>query len=862
MDYLNSLNPPQRHAVEHGEGPLLILAGAGSGKTRVLTCRIAHLIESSEARAEEILALTFTNKAAAEMRERVDVLLDPSSQPHSNQPHLHRGSAQKVTVSTFHSLGARLLRRHSRAAGLSWGFSILDDDDQRRLLRKVAQELDWDDERRELNRLAGFIDEMKNAGRTPSQAHEVAFNHALEEDVHFYEAYQKALRKIDAVDFGDLILGPLELFRNAPDLTRRYSEAWRFLMVDEFQDTNVAQYELLRHLTSTHRNLAVVGDDDQAIYRWRGATVANILGFEKDFPRAKVIKLEQNYRSTQTILDAANDLIAHNEGRHDKVLWTDRAQGEKITVFTAQSDREEAMYVAEMINDLLGQGHSLDDFAIFYRTNAQARLFEEQLLHHGLPYAIVGGVSFFARKEIKDILAYLRVALQPENDVALGRILNTPSRGIGKTTIERLQGAATVKSIGSMYAALRLVGQSEHGPEQADLFDPCGLRARTFEEAEAMAALDEIRGGSLKGIVEFLELIDALGDDLTHFDSLSTVVQQLIDRTYYFDHLDRAEPELAEDKKRNVAELINAIEEFERDPGLGQLLEEAREAFDAQAMEADTDASCPSRSALVLGLFLERSALVPRADAEAPAAGSVTLMTVHGSKGLEFDLVFLVGMEEEIFPSLRDPGDPEELDEERRLGYVAITRARERLFITNARRRRVYGKFRDTRPSRFLLEIAPDHLHIDGRSVSATIDYTSSARGPRFAAPMEPGVDRRLWDFDQSPTMIKGHVHKAIVARAREEGHSDAVDEFSQLDPRWEEGPQWEGAAPESIAWQAPRDQPQAEEGLEGLTVSHARFGVGQILRASGHGDAARLVIDFPGKGETTVIRKYVKILG
>ncbi|MFU8806706.1 MAG: ATP-dependent helicase, partial [Bradymonadaceae bacterium] len=667
-----------------------------------------------------------------------------------------------------------------------------------------------------------------NAGRTPAQAHEAVFTQALEEDVLFYEAYQKALRKIDGVDFGDLILGMLELFRGDPDLARSYSEAWRFLMVDEFQDTNPAQYELLRHLTSTHNNLAVVGDDDQAIYRWRGATVANILGFEKNYPGARVIKLEQNYRSTQTILDGANDLIEHNPRRHQKVLWTDRLQGDPILVFTAQSDREEAGYVAEMIADQIGRDRSLDDFAIFYRTNAQGRLFEEQLRRHALPYTVVGGVSFFARQEIKDILAYLRVALQPANDVSLLRVLNTPTRGIGKVTIERLQAAASVRSLGSIHQALTHVAQTDESPAQSDLFGPRGCSPG---ESEAMAALDEIRGSSVEGIRQFLEVIDDLRDDLTTFDSLSTVVQQLIDRTYYFDYLDRGEPEVAEDKKRNVAELINAIEEFEREPDLDALLEEAQEAAANQ-----DDWLSDSRCALVLGLFLDRSALVPRTDADDHHAGSVTMMTVHGSKGLEFDTVFLVGMEEEVFPNLRDPTDLEELAEERRLGYVAITRAQDRLIITNARRRRVYGKFRDTRPSRFLLEIDPSRLHIDARSVSQKIDYAHSWRSPRFPSPLEPAVDRRLWDFDQSPTMLKGQVGRAMIAAARE----PAVDEFSQVDPQWDETPSWETTG-EAVQWHAPQAPEQETDELVGMTVSHSRYGVGRIENVSGHGDAARL---------------------
>lgn len=879
MEILEQLNPQQRKAARHIEGPLLILAGAGSGKTRVLTCRIAYLIQEKNVHPSQILAVTFTNKAAAEMRTRVDALLGESVQSHL------------ITLSTFHALGARILRRHARRLQLTSGFTIYDDDDQRRLIRRLLLEDQQEADRREIRRLQGFIESMKNRGLTPAEAHESAYNQADEQDVFFYERYQKALRQANCVDFGDLLLGLLELFRDDPQLAKSYSEQWKFVMVDEFQDTNHAQFELLKHLTSTHKNLAVVGDDDQAIYRWRGATVANILDFSRTFPTATTVKLEQNYRSSDLILQAANDVIRHNPHRHDKTLWTDRTQGEPIICFTAASDREEAAFVADTILYKLAEGASFDDFAIFYRTNAQGRLFEEHLRQNGTPYQIVGGISFYAREEIKDLMAYLKVALNPGDEVALQRVLNTPTRGIGKTTLAKLTAAARVPGVGNLYRALRLAADDENHA-QHDLFSPDRPRPRTLADEQALSAIANLGRAPRAGISHFLDLIAGIQDDLAHFPSLATVLQNFISRSGYLEYLETSDPESARDRTDNVAELISAITDFERDQQSNDAtadeidadspIQPFLDANDSDALDQEDSLFADAPATLLLRQFLERSALIQSNDALQENGGAVTMMTVHGSKGLEFNTVFLVGMEDEMFPSLRDLSDPEELEEERRLAYVAITRAREQLYITNARRRRIHGTLKETYPSRFLLEIQPSRLTIDPRSTSKTIDFTESSYASSYAGsarrafrqapqPFEGGVNRALWDFDQSPEMIRGEIGRAVT-RARAQ---PVVDEFSQVIPEWDtdfgdsdtiaDAPAdamatWRTASAAKKGSTAKRDN--APQDLVGVTVTHTKFGIGTILSTSGEGDNARLVIDFPAGGKQTVIRRFVKILG
>lgn len=825
---LDKLNPAQREAASHFEGPLLILAGAGSGKTRVMTHRIAWLISNKGVYPEQILAMTFTNKACAEMRHRVDQLLDDQR------------AAERVTISTFHALCARLLRLHARKIGLSPDFVIYDDSDQISLIKRVMEDTDRGSERSEARRLRNFIEKMKNDGLTPTQAHERAFERSVEMDTEFYEVYQKQLRASNCVDFGDLILGVLEVFRQFPEIAQSYSRQWRFVMVDEFQDTNPAQYELLKHLTCEHDNLAVVGDDDQAIYRWRGATVANILHFEESFPNAQVVKLEQNYRSTQVILDAANDVIQHNAHRREKKLWTERSGGEPILYFTGADDREEAQYVANRIAEATRNGKSYTDFAVFYRTNAQGRAFEEQLRFHSVPYQVIGGTSFYAREEVKDMLAYLKVALNPANEVDLMRVVNKPTRGVGQTTIDKLRVAAALGQVEGLFGAIAYAVGAEQpvkvetashgwlpgmGPGGA-LVDP------------ALAEIGALRGKAASGLKEFYDVIVFVQDSLRASSSLAVTVQGLIERTRFFEWLVTSDPERAEDRQQNVAELVNAIAEFEKEwvPEPGSRSKEPR-------------------GLRMLRAFLDRSALIQSTD-DLDERGAVTLMTVHGSKGLEYDTVFLVGMEEEVFPSVRDRDDDDELDEERRLAYVAITRAERRLYITNAQRRRVFGTTRNTAPSRFVLDIDPTRLKVDARSSSRFVDYarpTYANNRYRFEKQLM-ATGTKEWEFDQTADMRKNTIGQAM----RQMKQNPPVDEFSQITP-WDEAPAAQANPYDVSNWGVGGSAGTDE--LVGRTVTHPTFGVGQVRAVSGKGDDAKLTIRFPTAGEKKIVRRFVKVL-
>lgn len=833
MNLLEHLNEPQREAVEHLDGPMLILAGAGSGKTRVITRRMTHMVCHAKIHPSHILAVTFTNKAAREMRERVDVLLDDTE---------FASASSDLTISTFHSLGARLLRRHADRLGLTWSFNIYDDADQQRLIRELLRAQDKDAAlQASVRAFKNYLEKMKNCGITPRRAHELAFNKEDEEHAYLYEDYQRALRQANCLDFGDLIMGVLEVFRDDEELAHAYSNQWRYIMVDEFQDTNPAQYEMLRHLTSQHSNFAVVGDDDQAIYRWRGATIANILGFEGDFAKTRVVKLEQNYRSTQVILDVANDIIKHNPGRRDKKLWTTKEGGNPVVCFTAYDDREEAHFVANRIRLLAHRGASWSDFSVFFRTNAQARQFEEQLRFAGVPYQILGGTSFYQREEIKDILAYLKVALNPVNQVDVMRVINTPSRGVGASTVRKLIQGSLIPGIDTVFNSMRyVIGADMTFEGDVELITP---DPQDLTQDQDLDALERIKVAQTNGIRDFYQTIQTMRDELVHFDSLADVVRQFIEHIHYFDYIKAKHPDVAEDKQMNVAELVNAIEEFERD--WDRSLADGEDLFAAsQSVLSD------SIAVLKLRAFLDQSALIQSADQLQDSAeiDKVTLMTVHGSKGLEFDTVFLAGMEDELFPSIRDHTDAEEEHEERRLAYVAVTRARKNLFITNAKRRRVYGQFKDTTPSRFLFDVDPKHIMIDPKSSAKVLNWTLKKASMKKKLTDEDlyfsdhGVD---FAFDQSPNM--------------ECADDVSYDEFAQVAP---DETQISEAAPGLDSSTLRRARHAKHESLVGKTVTHVSFGIGKVLQVSGAGDKAVLTVNFPARGQKKIVRKFLKILG
>jgi DNA helicase-2/ATP-dependent DNA helicase PcrA len=642
MSLLNDLNPVQQKAVLETEGPLLVFAGAGSGKTRVLTYRIAYLIQEKRVPPWNILAVTFTNKAADEMRERVERLLGES--------------ARGAWISTFHSACVRILRRHIGHLGFQRNFVIYDEQDQERHLKTVMKELALDSKTYHPRSLQSAIEKLKREGITPDQYQPSQFNIFQKRLAQVYQRYQEDLRRNNALDFEDLLAFVVLLFRRFPEVLRSYQDLCRYVMVDEFQDTNLIQYHLIKQIGQRHRNIFVVGDDDQSIYRWRGADVGNILNFEKDFPEANVIALEQNYRSTQHILQAANHVVLQNRFRKEKTLWTENPEGDLLTLYVAKDEKDEAGYAARKVIELCrlsdasrttseGGGKRLRDIAVFYRINAQSRAIEDELVRNQIPYTVVGGMKFYERKEIKDILAYLKVIANPSDGVSLRRIINVPARGIGEKTIEKIETFSREKGL-PLYAGLK----------------------------QAVAE-DWLSSGARSKIDAFVHVMEELQRDAQTFP-LDQLTLTLLNRTGYLERLREERTDEAISRAENIEELINVILEFEK---------EGEEVS--------------------LGTFLDRVSLVSDIDLYEDKGNRVSLMTLHCAKGLEFPVVFMVGMEEGLLPHYRRGEEIEDMEEERRLCYVGITRAREKLFLTRAERRTTFGVGRANLPSRFLDEL-------------------------------------------------------------------------------------------------------------------------------------------------------------
>jgi DNA helicase-2/ATP-dependent DNA helicase PcrA len=729
------LNPPQKEAVLHGEGPLLILAGAGSGKTRVIVHRIAHLIRERGVPPWQILAVTFTNKAAGEMRQRVERLV---------------GQAELPAISTFHSACVRILRRHIQQLGYAPNFAIYDDKDSEKLLKEIAAELRLDDKRFPVRLLSSAIDDLKNAGILPEQ---VEGGDPLRQTVaRVYGAYQERLQRCNALDFGDLLLLTARLFRQVPEVLRHYQERWRWILVDEYQDTNPVQYELVRLLAGERRNLCVVGDDDQSIYRWRGADIRNILDFEQDFPGVRVVKLEQNYRSSRTILTAAGRVVARNRGRKAKALWTENPEGERIVYRRLEDDREEARYVCREVERHVRRGGSVADVAVFYRTNAQSRVLEDALVADAIPYRMVGGVRFYERLEIKDILAYLKVLDNPADEVALKRIVNTPARGIGLATVDRIAELARQQGL-MLYDALQLAatgGVLASGPRG---------------KVAAFAALME-RFRSLAGSAPLADL--AAG---------------LIRETGYGQKLEEERTDEARERLENLQELLNALAEFE-------------------STSAEKG----------LSAFLEQVALVSDLERNDEGREAATLMTLHAAKGLEFPVVFIVGLEERVFPHVRALDDPEQMEEERRLCYVGMTRARERLTVTNARRRRIFGQEQYNLPSRFIDDIPRELLAMEEEPAVA-------GWGPGSGERYEPAS--------------AGHNLAAVFAAGMTDG--GYLDNEVQVIP----------------------DEEPAEGLWIGMKVRHGSFGVGTVRKMEGEGDGQKVIVWFNSVGPKKLLVRF-----
>ncbi len=711
MQFLETLNPEQREAVLQVKGPLLILAGAGSGKTRVITSRIAYLIGDGHAEPHEVLAVTFTNKAAGEMRERVEALLG--------------SECRTMWVSTFHALCARLLRREGPAIGLSRDFVIYDSSDQLAVVKQALKELHIDDSFIQPRAALSRISHAKNLMETPEAiAAAAGWNRRDEHIAKIYEYYLKTLKESSALDFDDLLLKTVDLFEQSASVRAKYSNQFRFVMVDEYQDTNRPQYLLIRRLSEVHRNLCVVGDPDQSIYKWRGADMRNLADFERDFPEATTVKLERNYRSTQIILDAASAVISQNRNRKEKRLWTDRAGGPRIVYFRGGDELEEADFITRTARAGLSEDADAT-VAVLYRTNAQSRAIEDALMREGLAYKIVGGVRFYERKEIKDALAYMRLVINPHDDVSVRRVINVPARGIGKGVMDTLEKI-----------------EPQGGPGDSGLDDlpllSAGLQPTIAVNSlwtRIVRGLEDraFTGRAAASLAVFRDLIVSL-TEIARQEPVSIAIGKILDRSGYLQDLRDDRSEDSEGRAENLAELVSAAREYE-----------SREA----------EAS--------LNGFVDRLSLLSDVDeTQGSENARIWMMTLHSAKGLEFPTVVMAGLEEGLFPHSRSSEDDEELEEERRLCYVGMTRARVRLVLTSAARRRVFGEYKSSEPSRFIDEVPAELLERVAPTVSGSsyqgnfphYEYRTNpyGRGNRGSG-REAAATYRYEDEDQSTGM-------------------------------------------------------------------------------------------------------------
>ena len=721
---LGSLNPSQHEAVITTEGPLLVLAGAGSGKTRVLTHRIAHMIADKGVRPWQILAITFTNKAAAEMRERLG--------------HLLPGGTRGMWVCTFHAMCVRMLREDPEAVGFGPNFTIYDDDDSKRLVKAIMADLDIDVRQFPMNSIRSKISAAKNALILPDEMERQASSPLDYVTVRVYRTLQQRLERANALDFDDLLVKAFELLSKNPVILNAYQERFRYINVDEYQDTNGVQYAITNLLASKYRNLMVVGDDDQSIYSWRGADIKNILAFEKDYPDTHTVKLEQNYRSTGHILGAANAVVAHNTHRTEKRLFTDEGDGEKICVYRAADERDEGRWVGSEIEKLHDAGTSYDDVAVFYRTNAQSRILEDMLLRAGVPYKIVGGMRFFDRAEIRDVMAYLKVVINPDDDVSALRVVNTPRRGIGSTSINKIQTYALRNRLSFFAACEACIGEE------------------SLLSAKVRNALTEFTGA-----VEAGRALDG---------ELEEVIETIVDRSGLIRAYEAEHTMEADGRIENIREFFGVAAEFdETHDDAEEMLESLRQLREAGSLDEEGESSAPAPepaalpmvrateppassepsaptaapvpsaavmeypqvAAAKLPAFMEWLALRSDLDSLAGSASAVTLMTIHSAKGLEFPVVFVVGMEESIFPHVNFESDGAHLEEERRLAYVAITRARKKLYLTYASVRRMFGSVQANPVSRFIAEIPEEHIKAIGVGSSGFSGVGWEKRGDR-----------------------------------------------------------------------------------------------------------------------------------
>jgi DNA helicase II / ATP-dependent DNA helicase PcrA len=746
------LNPAQSDAVQTLDGPLLILAGAGSGKTRVLTHRMASLIAQGLAAPDDILCVTFTNKAASEMQHRIyKILLD-----------LNIPVIGELWISTFHSFCVRVLRRHIDLLDYKKPFTIYDSGDQLSQIKRVVNKIGLNDKMYPPKSFQSRISKAKMLGLTPEAFAAGKKGFLDDKTLQVYSQYELEMKKANALDFDDLLMKTHELFQMYPDILIQYQQKFRYIMVDEYQDTNHIQYLLMQLLSKAHRNFCVVGDEDQSIYSWRGADISNILNFEKDFPEAKIIKLEENYRSTKNIVSAATTVIANNSERKDKTLFTNNTEGEKIAIREENNEYDEARFVTQTIQKMLTMGTQFSDYAIFYRTNAQSRVLEEQLRGLAIPYRLVGGIRFYERSEIKDILCYFRLILNTNDDVAFKRIINVPTRGIGKTTVDHLDELAQQKQM-SLYNAA-----------QAAVID------RAFN------------AGTTSKLRRFLDLIDDLIGQVQKY-SISEFYSILLDRTEYVTNLKKEDTPEAEARINNLEELDNALVQFEKERG-----EEAN-----------------------LSNYIEELTLASHQDGMENNFNAVTLMTLHISKGLEYPYVFIVGCEENLFPSTRGDEESEsEIEEERRLAYVGMTRAREKLWMTYAITRKVWGQDFSHPVSRFINEI-PDELK----------ELTSGATRLRF---------------DRSSSFIKRN--------AESDYSSDAFPDYEN------EVSGFESTTKKSYGSGTMPSLGGDSKYIKGARVRHPTFGVGSVYSTEGSGDALKISVLFQDNTIKKFVAKYARL--
>src|SRR5215212_2689086 len=755
MNFLEKLNPEQREAVLHRDGPLLILAGAGSGKTRVITYRIGYLIGDGHANPDEVLAVTFTNKASQEMRERVEALIG--------------GASSRVWLSTFHSLCARLLRREAPKIGLSRDFVIYDSSDQVAVVKQAERELGIDDKLVPPRMALSRISTAKNRMEGPESLRG-GWNIREEQIAKIYERYLQALTDANALDFDDLLLKTVELFETSQQVREFYAGKFKYVMVDEYQDTNRPQYMLIRRLAEVHRNIAVVGDPDQSIYKWRGADLRNILDFEQDFGEATIVRLEQNYRSTQMILDAASAVISQNRNRKDKRLWTERKGGAKIVYFRGNDELEEADFITRSIKQFRSEDVDAT-MAILYRTNAQSRAIEDSLMRESIPYKIIGGVRFYERKEIKDALAYLKLIMNPHDDVSLRRVINVPARGIGKGVMDSLQ-AIDPNAIMHDMPPLLAAGLQEVSS------------ARSLW-AKLVYAVDDGRLASraTASLRVFRDLIAGLSE-VARKESVSITMGKMLDQSGYLKDLRDENTEEANERIENLMELVSAAREYE-----------------TREQEAS------------LGGFVDRLSLLSEVDEESGTReAKVWMMTMHAAKGLEFPLVIIAGLEEGLFPHSRSSEDQEELEEERRLCYVGMTRAQSQLVLTSAARRRVFGEYQSTEPSRFLDEI-PAEL-----------------------------VERFTPTFSSAHQSTFSHDHYAFRTNPYGRGGKG---------PRVREG---------EATYKYEEEDQSSPNLRSGMRVRHAQFGVGTVVSVEEHNDDMKITVRFNLVGVKKLLAKYAKL--